>query len=273
MARVHCAAHLLGLPWVAFVDSLQGSSPLAAWSRQRLANADLLVARSPAVATALRDLGVAAERVLLRPYPARAEAPGQDAGQLQVLACGPLGLDRGWEDLLLAMAALRQRGMSARLRLLGSEVNRDESSLASAALLRGMVQGFGLNAELEFCDQLAIGPLHALFNRRPAVLVAPWRGIVGPRAIDLAILTAMANDTPILCTASASDGALVSPAEAELVEPGNAEALCSALLQIGSDRRSADAMAARARRRHAAEFAPWLTRASLAERLRLLLPR
>ena len=186
--------------------------------------------------------GIATAAVVVIPNfsalsPVLAPAP---ASTRVILACaGRLVRKKGFDVLLRAMAHLQQQGMTVPVLLFGDGPMRQElEALAQALGVAGQVQMPGwqqdMAAALDRCSVFVLPSLDEPF------------GIV--------LLEAMARGKPIITTATAGPGSILSGAEACFVRPGDSAALAEAIRALAENPAHADALAAAALRRFNDEF-------------------
>lgn len=191
---------------------------------------------------------------------------------MQLLAHGALQMHRGWEELVVGIAWLRDQGFDLHLRIAGEFAPSNQDSRACVAHLRNLCPAFGVPTSFELHDDSH--PLPSLPIDDATLMVAPWQVPEGPRAVDRGVLAAMAAGLPIV----ASDVPTIAPAvrhehEALLVPPGDTGALIASLRRAVTDAELRTRLGGNARSRYAAEFTESCTRAELGTRIRLLLNR
>lgn len=280
LVRAAIAAQLIGVPWAGFVRTLTAADDSQTrWLKRAFSDAGLLIPRSPTLHAALLGNDAAANRVVMRPAPVvECEPQAWTEGRPHLLVMAPMTDDPGWDHLLGATVDLRNRGWEVELDVLGTVDPRSASARACAANVQATVAAFDIPGHVTVAAASATAAdrerqCRELFARRPAVLVAPWTRQC-PAPLDGGVLTAMAAGLPVIGTATA---AVTDAARADhdgvIVPPGKVHHLTNQLAQLLKDPLRQQELGASGRTRYLAEFASERTRATIAERLRLLLPR
>lgn len=223
---------------VAMVEAHPATARLARWA---LAGCDRVEVVSSDLGERLeRVTGVRADAVApmplddatlaATPSPRAARGPGQP---LQVLAVGRLVPEKGFTELITALARLDRR---AELVIAGDGPERDRLRRQAAA--EGVTLGLP--------GRLAPEVLHGAYARADVVVVASHR-----EGFGLVACEAACHGTPVVATDSGGARDLLDPAA--LVAPGDVDALAAAIAAVAADpaaaRRQAAAVADRARAR------------------------
>ena len=257
-----------------------------AWERRVLSRVERAAAVSEAVAIELRRLGVGPERIAVIPngidpahpgdwaMPPAPEASSARARSDRLLGIGRLEKSKGWEDLIEALALVRQSHPEASLDLLGT--GSLESRLRRQAARLGLAGCVRLPSLIRSAPGTAPSP-PAPSPPAPALPVSPAGRAAGPSSADEGLGSDPPEDAPpplvvvpsreegfglVLVEAMARGCALVACAvggipeiarheqEALLVPPARPRALAAAIDRLLSDpglsRRLAQAARARA---------------------------
>ncbi len=217
-----------------------------ACSRLTYRRADRVIAVSDAIARRLAEYGVPREKVtVIR----NTVAPGASAERAVAQGgCRTVGViarlvhEKGIDDLLDALAALRREDRAVRAVIVGDGPLRDALEQRSAAL--------GLNGAVTFLGER--GDARSLLPTFD-VLAVPSRAEGTP----LTILEAMWAGVPMVATTAGGIPEQVRDGrEALLVAPGDLAGLHSALRRVLEDRPLAERLAANARHRAETLFCP-----------------
>ncbi|MSO42058.1 MAG: colanic acid biosynthesis glycosyltransferase WcaL [Solirubrobacterales bacterium] len=158
------------------------------------------------------------------------------AGVPAVLCLGRLVPQKGQADLLAALSRLRGEGVEVTARLAGDGPER--------ASLERTVARLGLGEEAEFLGGVSQDDVVALY-REATIFCLPSLD----EGLPVVLLEAMACETPVVTTRVAAIPELVSDgANGLLVEPGDSEALATALGSLLSDAALRDRLGAAGRR-------------------------
>ena len=160
------------------------------------------------------------------------ESPGEDFSGPEpfVLAVGRMRIRKGFEILLHALAAVRERGHRPRLVIAGDGERRES--------LSRLARGLGLGAAVRFAGRCSRSDVARLRQRATALVVpSTYEGM------PLVILEAMDDSVPVIASAVSGIPEVVVDGETGwLVPPERSSALADALIAATSD-------AAEARRR------------------------
>lgn len=280
LVRAAITAQLLGVPWTGFVGTLIADDDAQSrWLSRAFASAGLLIPRSATLRDALLANDVPADRIVMRPRPVvECEPQPWVDGRPHLVVMAPMTDDPGWDHLLIATVDLRNRGWQVELDVLGMVDPGSASARARAANVQATVQAFDIPGRVEITAPTANAAdrerqCRELFASRPAVLVAPWNQ-QRPAPLDAGVLTAMAAGLPVVGTdvPAVTDAARPNH-EGVIVPPGKVHLLTNQLAQLLKDPSRQQELGAAGHTRYLAEFASERTRATIAERLRLLLPR
>ncbi len=280
LVRAAITSQLLGVPWVGFVGTVEADDEAQSrWLGREFTNAGLLVPRSPELRNALLENGVPADHTVMRPFPVVEceQKPWIDAPP-HLLVMAPMSADPGWDRLLATTIDLMNRGWQLELDVLGTVMPGSADSRACAANVRATMSAFGIAGQFQWRPEGGHGPdldhQHRQFlGRPPAVMLAPWSE-QRPTPLDRGVLAAMAAGIPIVgCDVSSVADAARADREAILVPTGQAARFVNQVAQLLRDPTRQTALGTNGRKRYFEEFASERTRATIAERIRLLLPR
>ncbi len=168
---------------------------------------------------------------------------------------------KGHEHLLRAVAAVRERGIDARLELAGDGALR--------APLHGLARDLGLDGCVDFRGPLDRDGVRDLLGRCDAFALPSVVTRTGKcEGIPVALMEAMACALPVLATrVGAVDELVTTGVDGRLVAPGDPTALADGLAAIAADPVEARAQGMRGRRTVERSF----DRARSADRLAALL--
>jgi glycosyltransferase involved in cell wall biosynthesis len=156
---------------------------------------------------------------------------------------------KGHDDLLRAIATLRNSNVPIQCTLAGSGPLRRDLELTTARL--------GLRDAVTFAGFVPQATLHEWYRAgRFAAVVLSSRAL-GDREMEgvpSALIEAMAFGVPVVATDSGSIGELLDVGVARLVKAGDPGALAAALFDVYLDPRAAEARARRAYERVAAQY-------------------
>lgn len=166
----------------------------------------------------------------------------RSAAELNLVTAGRLATIKNFPLLIEAMALLRQRGVDARLVVLGEGEERES--------LQRRIEGLGLSDHVTLAGfQQQVGPW--LRCADAFVCSSNYEGI------SLAILEAMSAGLPVVATAVGGNPNLISDGEnGRLVPPGDADALATALEELASEPELRHRMGQNGRARYLRDYAP-----------------
>ena len=205
------------------------------WPRERayrrvvLPKLDLCLAATERARSALLLEGVPAERIEVCPpgvdLERFAQAEAQAGEEHVILSAGRLVWEKGHQDVLRALAALR-RGI-------GGEPRADVRLVIAGdgpegGRLRGYAEELGVADRVEFRATVPYDEMPALYARASALVLAslPTRG--WEEQFGMVLVEAMAAETPIVACATGAIPEVLSGA-GTLVEPGDWAGLAAAL--------------------------------------------
>jgi len=190
-------------------------------------------------------------------------APWSGEGPLKIFSCGRLNFCKGHEDLIRAVGILRERGLDARLSIAGEdeaggtghrkvlEAQINKSRLDDPVALLGAVSEKRVHTELDAAHIFAL-----------ASLAEP---------LGVAIMEAMANETPIVVTNAGGVPELVEDGVDGLtVPPQRPHELARRIEELARDPRLALRLTETARRKVERHFSSGRSADLLAKRLRAL---
>ncbi|MCG7288065.1 glycosyltransferase family 4 protein [Cellulomonas sp. ACRRI] len=198
---------------------------------------------APAV-VALAPMGVD-DVAFTRALPYR---PWPGAGPLRLVACGRLNPAKGHDDLLRAVRRLADRGLDARLVVLGEDERggaghrRDLEALVGALGLADRVRLPGAVGEDRVRAELGAAHVFALASHA--------------EPLGVAVMEALAMALPVVVCAGGGVGELVADGRTGLlVPPRDPEALAAAVARLAADPALATALGAAGREHVAAGYA------------------
>ena len=233
--------------WSLFDDPLFGGKQKSAWKKPWywLVDAvDRMHARSQDMITVLnyrsvpivkKYLGcksvVVRSGVDLEHFPYKARAPLVAGKTINILSHGIFFVHRRYEDIISALALLRERGIAARLTIVGDYAYRDVARAYYQKLL-SLIAAQGLQSQVVFTGQLvgrqAVGKAyHDSDLYVSATHMQTW---------GLATFEALATGLPsIICETVGAAEVLVPDKYALLIPPGNPAAIASAVTRLISE--------------------------------------
>ena len=194
------------------------------------ARADHFVGISERSRFYLETLGVPPDRITVTPMGVDLDrfrpGPPPPAGPLRVLTVTRLVAEKGVEDLVLALALLRDRGIDARVRMIGSGPLEGR--------LREIAGRLGLEDRVEVGVTLRHDEMPGAFHAADVFVLASgprttWREQFGYAAVE-----AMASGLPVLAGHSGSLPEVVADPDS-LVTPHDPHALADALERLAGD--------------------------------------
>ena len=162
------------------------------------------------------------------------ERLGFQPNSLVLAYFGFLNESKGGEDLIAALEALAQRGLDARLLVIGGEVgDSDPSNRAYAQRLRRLIAGRNLAQQVVFTGY--VDPPEVSANLLAADLaVMPYRDGVSFRRTTL--ITALRHGLPVISTTPAVElPQIIAGKNMLLVAPRDIPALTEAVLRVAGD--------------------------------------
>lgn len=169
------------------------------------------------------------------------------SGPLKLVSCGRLNAGKGHQDLIGAVALLRDRGLDVKLRICGEDdhggdgFRRDLEHLIAKQGLANHVVLLGAVDESVVCQELATGHIFALASHA--------------EAIGVAYMEAMAMAMPVIGSKVGGVPDLIDDdREGILVPPMNPRALADAIERVAMDEALAARLASSARKRIEKQF-------------------
>lgn len=190
------------------------------------------------------------------PPPARASAA------FHIVCPAALVPVKGHDDLIAAVATLREQGIPVRCTIAGEGPLR--------AQLERNVKERGLESVIRFAGFVPQRELHGWYcdGKVNAVVLSSREDRSSMEGIPSALVEAMAHGIPVIATASGSIGELVDAQCGRIVVPGDAAALASAIADVYQHPFQAQMRAAAAYARVAAAHDVRRQMAALSERIR-----
>jgi teichuronic acid biosynthesis glycosyltransferase TuaC len=143
----------------------------------------------------------------------------------QVLYVGFLNFNKGVDVLLRAMRLLSDRGVPARLLLVGGGDFRDTHR--QARRLQALASELDVDEGIRFLGQLTPAEVAKLM-RESSVLVLPSRA----ESFGAVLVEALASGTPVIATSSGGPQDIVAPEVGRLVPPGDPAPLAEAIANV-----------------------------------------
>lgn len=197
-ARISLGALFANRPWIAIVDMAPPQvSAASTWPLSRLQAADLVIARSRAIADLLVNSGVDVDRVLVDyPSPLDGVLAGARAFDT-VLAFGRFESAGLWDDCITGFVAATDHDCGPALRIVATVRPNDTASLAAEMAARDLAS--------QWPKRVTVESVHAERPDWPAVLAGPapagllWVGrkggtVVAPHPV---VLSAIAAGLPV----------------------------------------------------------------------------
>jgi glycosyltransferase involved in cell wall biosynthesis len=177
------------------------------------------------------------------PALAQSHQPSPFGSPLQLCLVGALDPRKGQDVAVAALAQLRQRGIAAKLDLVGRELDE-----GFAGAVREQAQALGVAGEVSFVGEVSdIGPL----LQRADIVIAPSRGEWTP----LVLMEALAHGKPVVAARVGGVAEVVHHRESGLlIAPESPSELAEAIVELSEDPAVAVAMAERGHAHVAAEF-------------------
>lgn len=239
----------VGVPWVVTVHGtdvalIEGRPRLAALARWALAGADRVEAVSTNLAERLeRATGRAADAVNPMPLPADRLRPlvraGPVGGPLRVLAIGRMVPEKGFADLVAAVALLGEGERAGARRVAGTGLGRVKAMLTIVGegpeRERLASQARALGVALELPGQVDLAGLRRAYAEADVVVQASHR-----EGLGLVAAEALAMGLPVVATDSGGARDLLDG----LVPVGDVKALASRLAAVAADPQAARLAAA-----------------------------
>jgi colanic acid/amylovoran biosynthesis glycosyltransferase len=176
---------------------------------------------------------------------ARFERNGAPRARDLVLAVGTLRACKGFEELIQAIAILRDRGLTARLEIVGEGEDRGK--------LEALIQSLGLGDRVRLVGYVPQEELIPAY-RRASVVALPAH-LEDHFGIPNILIEGLAAGTPVICTELPSLGELVEHEKSGLFVPERDPlALADALARLIDQPELAEALAAEGHRRVASKF-------------------
>jgi glycosyltransferase involved in cell wall biosynthesis len=200
--------------------------------RAALALARHVVVTSPSTARILAaDFGVAVERITVaEPGTEPAPRAARAGDPVELLAVGSVVPRKGYDVLVRALAALRERRWRSRI----AGAIRDSRT---AVQLEAQIRDAELSDRIELLEAVASAELAELYAAADIfVMPSLFEGY------GMALAEAMARGLPIVCTTGGAAAETVPDAAAIKVPPGDVAALGSALARVLDDKTLRDAL-------------------------------
>jgi colanic acid/amylovoran biosynthesis glycosyltransferase len=155
--------------------------------------------------------------------PAAAPAPRNDDGPLRVMTVGRLVPDKGQALLLRAVAELRDRGVPARLTIVGDGPER--------RTLERTARRLGVADRVEFAGALGQAEVAERLQRADVFCLPSFA-----EGLPVVLMEAMAQSLPVIATRIAAVGELVEDGVSGLVvSPSRVDELATAIARLQAD--------------------------------------
>ena len=178
----------------------------------------------------LETLGVPADRITITPMGLDLErfrpAPPRADGPLRILTVTRLVAEKGVEDLVLALALLRDRGVDARVRMVGSGPLEGR--------VREIAGRLGLQDRVEVGITLRHDEIPAAYHDADVFVLASGARTTWREQFGFAAVEAMASGLPVIAGHSGSLPEVVADPDS-LVIPHDPHALAGALEKLAAD--------------------------------------
>lgn len=252
------AATLLGLPRgvSCYADHMLQDYPFKMIPAQ-LARLDVVIATSARIARELSQMNPsAAPRILVKPNAVDVQdwTPAATA-RSGIVAVSRIDRKKGLEYLIDAVAVLRDRGITAMVRILGAPDDNEDSRRYDAEL-RAQVAQHGLDGQISLPGMATRASVRSALMEA-AIFVLPAVDLPNgdKDGIPTALLEAMACALPPVATDAGSITEVISDGENGRVVPQrDPEALADALAPLLTDADARHAMGANARQTVATRF-------------------
>jgi glycosyltransferase involved in cell wall biosynthesis len=165
------------------------------------------------------------KRHFARPQPYQ---PWEREGPCWIFSCGRLNPSKGHDDLIRAVALLRQRGLDARLRIAGEDDSRDGSV---RPMLQVLIAELRLNDAITLLGAVSEEVVIQELFRAHVFALASWAEPLG-----VAIVEAMAARLPVVVTGAGGVREFIDDGvEGILVDPKNPGQMADALERVLRD--------------------------------------
>ncbi|HWF49003.1 MAG TPA: glycosyltransferase [Solirubrobacteraceae bacterium] len=209
-------------PYVAALQAME--APVRHWIRAGVPTfvaGHELVDRYDAPGARLHDLYPALSRDF--PLAEGPRASRSQPGPLSLVTVARLSGEKGIDDLLRAVAALRDQGKPATLEIVGDGPDR--------AGLEALAREFGVADRVRFSGFIPHGPRLVAALDGADVFVLPSRS----EGLPHSLVEAMARALPVVATAIGGIPAFLRGGEGVVVPVGDPEALAAALAELSRD--------------------------------------
>ncbi|MGD1278309.1 MAG: exopolysaccharide biosynthesis GT4 family glycosyltransferase EpsE [Tepidisphaeraceae bacterium] len=191
--------------------------------------------------------------------------PWDGRGPFRIFCCGRLNPCKGHDDLIRAVALLRQEGIDAILRIAGA----DDSLGRYQPVLENLIRQLKLDAAVTL---LGAVPEQTVRDELQASHVFALASLHEP--LGVALMEAMSMSTPVVATGAGGVPELVDDqVDGLLVEPRHPQQLAAALTRLARDGALATRLAEAARKKIEASFQSDQSARVLVRRLQSLHPR
>jgi glycosyltransferase involved in cell wall biosynthesis len=187
------------------------------YRRRILGQADLFLAATERAREALLLEGAADDKITVSPPGVdlerfRAGAAGATPSEHVILSVARLVWEKGHQDLLRALAALRSRGTAARAVIVGSGPEEER--------LRNHARELGIAEAVEFRRQVSHDELPAVFGNASCLVLASLPTPAWEEQFGMVLVEAMAAGIPIVASTCGAIPEVAGPA-ADFFAPGD----------------------------------------------------
>lgn len=186
--------------------------------------------------------------------------PWNGQGPARLVSCGRLNRIKGHQELIDAVAQLRQRGIDVRLNICGEDeqggegYHKDLQRQIDESQLGDVVKLLGAVSEARVCDEIEQAHMFCLASHH--------------EPLGVAIMEAMAMQIPVVTTDAGGVPELVDhDRDGVLVPPKQPEALANAIDQLLADPQRASGMAKQARQKIETSFHSGVSASVIASRI------
>jgi phosphatidylinositol alpha-1,6-mannosyltransferase len=256
-----------GLPYVVIVHGMDVALALEDGGRKRaqaksaLKDARLVVANSAYTAGLVESFGIKKEKIMIvRPspgFPTDVTVPPDRAAAVRksyafedgftLLSVGRLVSRKGFADVIEAVAILKRRGKMIRLVIAGDGPER--------GALHALAETRGVADRVNFLGKVPDADLPGLYAAADAFVMTPRNSGADVEGFGIVYLEANLMGRPVIGSrAGGVPDAVIDGKTGLLIEPGNADAIAGAIMELHDDPALRARLGAEGRRRVLEEF-------------------